>query len=404
MRTIITAVLMAMIMTATAQEESIMTPLNLPHAEDTDSYKCNYFHGYMKLEGRTLYVPTSNGIYRIDLDNTSAGWTLQGFEGEKIVEFVHNGDQWLAITRNKANRLLLISEDGGKTITDATPQSFITDSHTTIARIVQHPTQPNTIYAGSLYFGMQKSLDFGQTWEAIGDYCFANVTYFGLQLHPLDPNIIVNTGENFGMQAGWQISEDGGDTWETYYLPDDVYAGDNCIHQIAFHPDDINTWIFGGEEIICKSNDKGRTWQLKEDDNEQVGYQYCTLYDSGDANTVYSLGVQGHIGDCLFQVSKDGGESWQNVYTKKNTSSEWHALYDVLQDNDNLIMLMCNDVYMVKKSDLNDRYTSIETVTDNGKSANDKIYTLDGKQLGTNAVELPNGIYIKNGKKISLKN
>ena len=281
----------------------------------------------MSVEGETAYFPTSNGIYSINLTDVGKGWTHQGFEGENLIECARKGDEWLAITRNRGERLLLRSTDNGKTFEDYTPYSFFHEpKYRNVARLCQDPENPDVIYMISCYAGILKSTDFGKSWSLVSNVIFENETYCGFESHPLDSDILLQHGESFIMSPQIQISYNGGKDWIGSYgypdpdikIPDIPDYSENCIHDIAFHPTDINTWIFGGEGVIAKTTDKGATWSAKGD---SWGYYYSTLYDSNNPDVIYSLGMNSR-GDgrdgWLFMVSDDGGEIWREQYHHTN--------------------------------------------------------------------------------------
>lgn len=111
----------------------------------------------MSVEGETAYFPTSNGIYSINLTDVGRGWTHQGFEGENLIECARKGDEWLAITRNRGERLLLRSTDNGKTFEDYTPYSFFHEpKYRNVARLCQDPENPDVLYMISGYAGILK--------------------------------------------------------------------------------------------------------------------------------------------------------------------------------------------------------------------------------------------------------
>lgn len=378
----------------------------------------NYTHSIMRLEGTKLYVPTSNGIYYLDINDSSSDWSLQGFEWENLIECVHKGDEWLAITRNSNTELLLRSSDGGKTFVDDTPYTlFVESRYRTSNRLCQDPNNADVVYLLSAYAGILKSSDFGKTWKKMTDVLFFNHTYCGFEIHPLNSDIILEHGENMAMKPSIMISYNGGNDWiHTGYptyditLPYSAEYSENCIHDMAFHPTDINTWVFGGEGVIAKSTDCGKTWSHKA---ESWGYHYMTLFDNQDPNIIYSVGVNDggswRYGYC-FYVSTDCGDTWDCVYTHTfdNTSS-WandHIPFynDIKQTDDCLIILAPDELFFVKKSELLSS-TNIQSIKTHAKSKVNNVYTTNGILRMRNAnnedlSKLPSGVYINNGKKI----
>lgn len=113
----LTIFMLSFCMTGLGEEIDIQS-LPLPY---NIGREINYTQSKMILENETIYVPTSNGIYSLNLKDIDNGWTSHGFEGEELIECVHLGNEWLAITRNQNMRLLLRSIDNGKTVEDFTP-------------------------------------------------------------------------------------------------------------------------------------------------------------------------------------------------------------------------------------------------------------------------------------------
>lgn len=396
-------------MAGLAQEidiKSIPLPYNI-------GQEINYTKSKMILEGKTIYVPTSNGIYSLDLKDTEKGWTSCGFKGEDLIECVHNGDEWLAITRNRNMRLLLRSADNGNTVEDFTPYSLFPENrYRTVLRLCQDPSTPQIIYLVSGYVGVLKSVDFGKTWSILTDTTNHNNTYCGFEIHPLNIDILLQHGEMGSMAPAIMISYDGGNNWikswgyptSDIVLPDGAEYAEDCIHDVAFHPTDINTWVFGGEGVIAKTINGGRTWIHK---GESWGYHYSTLYDNHNPDVLYSLGANDSddVKGWIFLVSSDGGETWNNA-CHYVTDKPWYC--DMKQTEDELIILGTEKLYFVKKKDLVSTTGLQEVRISETIPPDSTIYSFDGAIVMKNASEkdlekLQKGIYIYKGNKIKVK-
>jgi len=295
------------------------------------------------------------------------GFILAGFKGINLIECIHNDNEWLALTRNAGNNILLRSIDGGKTVQDYTPYHLFPDNpHQTALRLCQDPSNKNVIYLLSGSVGIMKSEDFGKSWTVVSLYVNYNPTYCGFEVHPLDSDIILQHGENFVMQPCLAISYDGGQQWINTWdypnpeiiLPKLPTFAEDCIHDVAFHPTDVNVWIFGGEGVIAKSIDKGKTWEYKAD---SWGYHYCTFFDNNDPKNVFSIGAnstdQNHGYNIL--VSNDCGDNWQSIYIPTELEPYYH---DVKQNDSHCFILHNDNLVIFSKSELNN-YAAIESIT-----------------------------------------
>ncbi|HUR36285.1 MAG TPA: hypothetical protein VM009_00605, partial [Terriglobales bacterium] len=246
------------------------------------------------------------------------------------------------------------SADGGDTWTHV----GLKDSRT-IARIVVHPTDPNTAWVaatGDLWQpggerGIYKTTDGGKTWKlTLG----ANAPYDkkvgggDVAIDPSDPNILYaamyarqrtpwsfNAGTAYtdGKDLGGIFkSTDGGNTWKklTSGLPVNtgriglsVYAKDSkIVYAIVYSLDgggnrglmEVKNKMGG----IFRSEDKGETWKRVNDLNPRPFYFSQIRVAPDNDKKVYVLGFALH-------VSEDGGQSFREDMFEK-VHPDLHAL------------------------------------------------------------------------------
>jgi len=272
----------------------------------------------LKLLDDILYVCTRKGIYQKNLQDDTE-WELYAFENIPIKDFVKNGDKLLAVKQYDLSQyidyntdsLLLLSKDNGKTFIDFTSPFFLEYGHNYFWRIVQNPENPNAILVLNLDPGIAESDDFGMSWKSLNNYAFGYQNW-DIAFHPLDTTTIFFTGESTIFYAGINKSSDNGETWSLFE------KDNNCFHSIAFHPNNPDILVLGGEYIFGKSTDKGETWNILPGGNM---YFYKVLFDEENPTILYSSGVERNpdniTNDTIFIYrSTDMGDTWHLWYSE----------------------------------------------------------------------------------------
>ena len=298
---------------------------NIYHNVSIDRY-----YPKMKIISDDIYVASNFGIYKNNL-KTNSDWELFAFENIPIIEFVKNGDKILAIStgvKNSTDSSLLLSNDNGKTFINCTSPYFNNEQYNYLHRINQNCQNPNSLLIAS-ESGLFLSTDFGDNWVNINP---AWLQWFAA-FHPLDTSNIYFTGESNLQQAIIFKSSNNGNTWDKY----SGIKGDNCVHNIAFHPHDPNILIFGGEGIIGKSMDKGNTWVISSL-HETAMYFYTLIFDENDPNILYASGLNDDLNNDAIYVyrSTDLGETWQLAYNEK-VNSDCGGVIDMVKYESKLI-------------------------------------------------------------------
>ena len=362
-----------------------------------------YSQPRMHIEGDRLYVCTNKGLFAKDLNDKGGVWQIVGFDGIPLQDYARRGSDILVLRCNKGGGYLLLSHDGGRTYEDVTPDIFCHEEYETLPSLVQHPTDSNTLLVSSVYRGIYRSKDFGQTWEQLAGFLVGNSAASFIGFHPARPNIIYNSGETMFMSGIIVISYDDGRTWDFQY--ELGFPGDNCVHRPAFHPTNPDRWIAGGESCIYLSDDNGQTWNCQNylympwDDNygdkSRTAYWFFTAFDDEHPDTVYTVGPAGNMKDNIkLMCSTDGGYSWhlpQLMPMKKDREN----VNDMLQYRDRLIIYTESGIYEVSKAELVAQSTSaIRSVTVDDENA--PVYDLQGRRIK----EPRHGLFIKNGRKI----
>ena len=352
----------------------------------------------MHVEGDRLYVCTSQGLYAKDLSVDNSKWQLVGFEGVPLQDYARRGNDILALRYNEGGSFLLLSNDGGQTYEDVTPEIPI-KKYERFPSMASHPTDQNTLMVSSNCRGILLSTDFGQTWECLTEFFYANPAATFIGFHPARPNIVYNSGEGIIFEGHIKISYDSGQTWKDHGNSLG-FPGDNCVHQVAFHPANPDRWIAGGEGCVFLTDDNGQTWNCQNywGDETRFAYWFFSAFDKDHPDMAYMAGCLGRNGQkdaCIkLMCSTDGGHSWHPSQVM-TSDREFDRVNDLQQYGDRLLIYSESDVYEVSKTELIAMSnTAIRSVASD--TATSLAYDLQGRKV----VEPKHGIYIINKRKM----
>ena len=229
-------------------------------------------------------VSYGDGVYK-SLDG-GASWQHMGLKesnhiGSLIVDPEQPGRVYVAamgpIWSAGGERGVYISDDGG----DTWRNTLAIDEHTGVSEIVQHPTDPNVLYAAAYqrrrhvftYIGggpgsaLYKSTDRGETWEKIGKGLpTVDLGRIGLAISPADPDIIYAMVEAAQGQGGFFKSTDAGASWQKQ----SSYSTVGLYYQEIF-ADPVDTdRIYAMDTWLHYSDDGGRTFKVLGEDTKHV--------------------------------------------------------------------------------------------------------------------------------------
>lgn len=201
-----------------------------------------------------------------------------------------------------------------------------------------HPTDSNTLWAGSAYGGLWKTTNGGLTWTT-NPGSMENSGINDIVINYANPNIMyLVTSENYGgmtRQTGVMKTIDGGNTWTATTL---TYPASSYIYfrKIIMHPTNPDILVVAASNGIWKSTDAGGTW-TKTQSGSYIDIKFkptdpTVVYAS---NTVYNSGYTANL-----YKSSNTADSWSVVKTIPGAG--WTVLA-VSPANPNLVMTVSCD-------------------------------------------------------------
>ncbi|MEO0481490.1 MAG: hypothetical protein AAF196_18625 [Planctomycetota bacterium] len=199
-----------------------------------------------------------------------------------------------------------------------------------IHRILLHPEDPNTAWAGVLgpawsesdQRGVWKTTDGGNTWEQVLPGGSPRTGCADLIVNPQNPDHLIAAMwehartpwifESGGEHSGLFVSYDGGANWERRTEDDGLPKGDLGRIGLGWSQSDPNVvyaLVEAEGSAMCRSNDGGRTFgQVNTDKNVNPRPFYFSdiRVAPDDPNTIYRL-------QTVIDVSRDGGRTFDEL-------------------------------------------------------------------------------------------
>ena len=156
--------------------------------------------------------------------------------------------------------------------------------------------------------------------------------------------------------------------------------------------DSIDVDNFTGQvQLLCMKTDGSK------------GYLLSNISELKDIE--YGHGGSIELGD-IIDLTKFPEGTWQIYFGSLSSSTDnpetgWYPIFGGDGCKDNYFLTVSNGTYkLVAGNDDWSLPTGISSVKADGKPVNSRIFSIDGRSLGTDLNTLGKGLYIVNGKKI----
>jgi hypothetical protein len=228
-----------------------------------------------------------------------------------------------------------VSDDLGATWRepDHAPVAFPTDTGAALRRVWQltpgPADEPDLVYAGTEPSALFRSTDGGQTYELVRSLWdhphrehwsagFGGQAIHTVVPHPRDPErvtVAMSTGGVYRTADGarsWQASNKG---IKAYFLPDPYPEYGQCVHKVAQHPANPETFFAQNHHGVYRSDDGGASWlSIAEGLPSDFGFPIVSHPHQPAVVYNFPLVADGMRfppdGACRVYRSEDGGGSW----------------------------------------------------------------------------------------------
>jgi photosystem II stability/assembly factor-like uncharacterized protein len=284
---------------------------------------------YFGATGGGVWKTTDGGSNWKNISDKYFGGTIGAVAvapSDEDILYVGEGENTIRGNVSEGKDGMWRSDDGGRTWRNIGLKDA---AH--IIRILVHPKDPNTVWAGVLGHafgpnetrGVYKTTDGGKTWHrtlfvnnqaGVSDLVMEpgnpSVMYAGTWRMIRTPYSMESGGEGSGL---WK-STDGGETWTNISAKKGLPKGVWGIVGVAVapsNPDHLYTLIENPAGGMFTSMDGGETWTLTSSDNNirQRAWYYTKVFvDPQNENLVYAPNVS-------LMRSRDGGKTFQAMNT-----------------------------------------------------------------------------------------
>jgi len=278
----------------------------------------------MQLSGDNLYVATTTGLFKKDID-TNSDFVSLGFADKNVqaLEIVSAEHLFVSVVDKSGVEPPRIyqSDDDGETWSEV-GSNFGGENPEPVFDFAYD--EINDILYASGYSVVAKSADDGITWEPI--YGFWQGFATGVSVVAINPNDRADiwAGGQGGMENGFLARSSTG-AWDTWH---DLVENPTVVKEITFTPGNRDRIFVGFEGALLKTDDGGETWQTLID-SEQHKFYFGICLNNASPDRIYTGGwiKTPDPQPLVLHMSTTGGSSWTDI---EYPDEEYGGIWDMV--------------------------------------------------------------------------
>lgn len=265
----------------------------------------------MHISGTTLYVATTTGMFKRELNEPNAAFVAIGFADKNVqaLELLNNGEILISLFDKSGSEepaLYKTSDEGENWL--VIESNFGADFPEPVFDFALNPDDEDMLLASG--FGVvAKSLDGGLTWEPI--YGQWGTFGTGISVVAFNKNATeeIWAGGQGAIENGFVIRSVNETEWDQWT---DLVENPTVVKEITFTPGNKDRIFVGWEGALLRTGDSGQTWQTLIDSEEnKFFFGICT--DDENPDLIYAGGwiKTPDPQPMILLISRTRGDSWE---------------------------------------------------------------------------------------------